>query len=130
MMRTAKQKDGADDLQWGFALETVQLGVDEDMDPITSCIVVDAEVPTARVLKAMGPKEAIVNEVIQEMAKAQTKGIEVTAVINEAVKKMEPPKDGKRDTRKQHARRALESLCNGDDAPYWLDAETNTLEVL
>jgi AAA domain/Primase C terminal 2 (PriCT-2) len=129
-LRTAKQKDGADDLEWGFALETVQLGVDEDLDPITSCIVVDAEVPTSKVLKAMGPKEAIVNEVIQEMAKAQTKGIEVTAVINEAVKRMEPPKDGKRDTRKQHARRALESLCNGDDAPYWLDSETNTLEVV
>lgn len=130
MMRTAKQKDGADDLQWGFALETVQLGVDEDLDPITSCIVVDAEVPTARVLKAMGPKEAIVNEVIQEFAKAQTKGIEVTAVIVEAVKRMDPPQEGKRDTRKQHARRALESLCNGDDAPYWLDPETNTIEVL
>jgi energy-coupling factor transporter ATP-binding protein EcfA2 len=128
-MRTAKQKDGADDLEWGFALETVELGMDEDGDPITSCIVVDAQVPSAKVLRTMGPKEQIVNEVIQEMAKAQTKGIEVTAVIVEAVKRMAAPVDGKRDTRKQHARRALESLCHGDDAPYWLH-DDGTVEVV
>jgi hypothetical protein len=128
-MRTAKQKDGADDLEWGFALETVQLGVDEDLDPITSCIVVDAQVPSAKVLRAMGPMEQIVNEVLQEMAKVQTKGIEVTAVIVQAVAKMEAPADGKRDTRKQRARRALEQLCNGDEAPYWLH-DDNTVEVV
>lgn len=129
MMRTAKQKDGADDLEWGFALETVQLGVDEDLDPITSCIVVDAQVPSAKALRAMGPMEQIVNEVLQEFAKAQTKGIEVTAVIAQAVAKMEAPADGKRDTRKQRARRALEQLCHGDEAPYWLH-DDNTVEVV
>jgi len=50
---------------------------------------------------------------------AQTAGIEVAAVLGEAVKRMAPPADGKRDTRRQHAKRALESLCNGDTAPYW-----------
>ena len=128
-MRTAKQKDGADDLEWGFALETVELGLDEDGDPITSCIVVDAQVPSAKALRVMGPMEHIVNEVIQEMAKAQTVGIEVTAVIAQAVAKMEPPVEGKRDTRKQRARRALEQLCNGDDAPYWL-RDDGTVEVV
>jgi energy-coupling factor transporter ATP-binding protein EcfA2 len=129
LMRIAKQKDGVDDLEWGFALETVQLGVDEDLDPITSCVVVDAQVPSAKVLRTLGPKEQIVNEVIQEMAKGQTQGIEVNAVIAQAVAKMEPPAEGKRDTRKQHARRALESLCAGDDAPYWLH-DDGTVEVV
>jgi hypothetical protein len=41
-------------------------------------------------------------------------------VLAEAVKRMPAPTDGKRDTRKQHAKRALESLCNGDTAPYWI----------
>jgi hypothetical protein len=41
-------------------------------------------------------------------------------VLAEAVKRIEPPADGKRDTRKQRARRALEALCAGDDAPYWI----------
>ena len=81
-------------------------------------------------LRTLGPKEAIVNEVIQEMAQAQTAGIEVGPILAEAVKRMEPPADGKRDTRKQHARRALESLCRGDDAPYWLNEDDNTLTVM
>jgi len=130
MLRVTKQKDGDDGLAWGFALDTVNVGVDGDGEAITSCQVVEAAVPTVgRTLKVMGPKEAIVNAVIQEMAQAQTSGIEVAAVITESVKRMEPPADGKRDTRKQHARRALESLCNGDDAPYWL-RDDGTVEVV
>lgn len=129
LLRTAKQKDGADDLEWGFDLEVVEIGRDEDDEPITSCVVVDAQVPSARVLRTLGPKEQIVNEVIQEMAKSQSTGIEVTAVIVEAVARMEPPADGKRDTRKQHARRALESLCAGDDAPYWL-RDDGTIDIV
>ena len=68
----------------------------------------------------LGPVEKVVNEVIQEMAQAQTEGIEVGPVLAEAVKRMEPPADGKRDSRKQRARRALEALTQGDEAPYWL----------
>ena len=47
-------------------------------------------------------------------------GIEVGVVLAESVKRMDPPDERKRDTRKQRARRALEALCNGDDAPYYL----------
>lgn len=120
-LRLSKNKDGEDGLAWGFALETVQLGVDEDMDPITSCVVIEAEIPVGGVAeRKLGPVEKIVNEVIQEMAQAQTEGIEVTAVILESVKRIDAPQDGKRDTRKQRVRRALEALTNGDTAPYWL----------
>jgi glycosyltransferase involved in cell wall biosynthesis len=38
----------------------------------------------------------------------------------EVVKRMGPPADGKRDTRRMRARKALESLCSGDDSPYWI----------
>ena len=120
-LRLSKAKDGEDGLEWGFALDVVQVGVDEDLEPITSCVVVEAELQGVRLLRQLGPNEAIVNEVIQEMARAQTAGIEVAAVLGEAVKRMAPPADGKRDTRRQHAKRALESLCNGGDtAPYWI----------
>jgi hypothetical protein len=121
-LRLTKSKDGEDGLIWGFALEVVQLGVDEDLDPITSCVVIEAAVPAVGgvAMKKLGPVEVIVNAVIQEFAVAQTSGIEVGPVLAEAVKRMDPPEDRKRDTRKQRARRALEALCNGDDAPYWL----------
>lgn len=130
LLRTGKEKDGPDDIEFGFALEVVPLGVDEDGDPITSCAVVEAEVPSARILRVLGPNEEIVNAVVQEMAQAQTAGIEVAAVLREAVKRMPAPQEGKRDTRKQHAKRALETLCKGDDAPYWLHTEDGTLEVV
>lgn len=121
-LRLTKNKDGEDGLEWGFDLEVVQIGVDEDLDPITSCVVIETAMPVigAGPLKKLGPVEKAVNDVIQEFAVAQTEGIEVGPVLAEAVKRIEPPADGKRDTRKQRARRALEALCTGDGAPYWI----------
>lgn len=120
-IRLSKNKDGEDGLQWGFALDVVTLGADEDLDPITSCVVVEAEIPVGGVSeRKLGAVEKVVNDVIQEFALAQTEGIEVGPVIAEAVKRLDPPQDGKRDTRKTRVRRALETLTNGDDAPYWL----------
>ena len=119
-LRLSKAKDGEDGLEWGFALDVVQVGVDEDLEPITSCVVAEAELQGVRLLRQLGPNEVIVNAVIQEMAKSQTAGIEVGPVLAEAVKRMPAPADGKRDTRRQRARRALEALSNGDEAPYYL----------
>ena len=114
-------KDGEDGMKWGFKLDVVQLGLDEDLDPITSCVVTEVDLPVGGVAeRTLGPNELVVNAVIQEFAQAQTEGIEVGPVIAEAVRRMPPPTDGKRDTRKQRARRALENLCAGDSAPYWL----------
>lgn len=121
-LRLTKNKDGEDGLEWGFDLEVVQIGVDEDLEPITSCVVIETAMPVigAGALRKLGPVEKIINTVVQEFAVAQSSGIEVAQVLAEAVKRMDPPEDRKRDTRKQRARRALEALCNGDDAPYYL----------
>ena len=121
-LRLTKSKDGEDGLEWGFDLEVVQVDVDEDLEPVTSCVVVEAQMPVvgAGPARKLGPVEKVVNEVIQEFAQAQTEGIEVGPVIAEAVKRLEPPGERKRDTRKQRVRRALEALTNGDDAPYYL----------
>lgn len=130
-LRLTKNKDGEDGLEWAFDLEVVQLGVDEDLEPITSCVVVEAQMPVvgAGPARRLGPVEKVVNEVIQEFAQAQSEGIEIKAVLDETIRRLDPPADGKRDTRKQRARRALESLTSGDDAPYWIDPDTNTITV-
>ena len=78
--------------------------------------------------KPAGKWEKLVAEVISEIALAQTSGIEVEHVIDEVARRAPEPEDGKRDTRKQHARRALKALSEGDDAPYFVDGEC--LEVL
>jgi hypothetical protein len=120
-LRLTKSKDGEDGMVWGFDLEVVKVGVDEDLDPITSCVVIEAAVPVGGIAsRKLGPVETVVNAVIQEYAIAQTSGIEVGPVIAEAVKRMDAPADGKRDSRKQRVRRALEALTVGDEAPYWL----------
>jgi hypothetical protein len=41
-LRCVKQKDGEDGWQSQFKLEVVELGVDEDGDPVTSCVIVEA----------------------------------------------------------------------------------------
>ena len=129
-LRLSKAKDGEDGLQWGFNLEVVGIGKDADGEEMTSCVVVEAEVPDpTRALRVLGPIEQVVNAVIQEMAQAQTTGIEMKAVLTEAAKRLPEPVEGKRDTRRQHAKRALESLCNGDAAPYYLE-DDGTISVL
>lgn len=130
-LRLTKSKDGQDGLEWGFELEVVQIGVDEDLDPITSCVVIEHQMPVGGVpTRRLGPVERAVVDVVQEIAASQTAGIELRYVIDGAVKLLEPPADGKRDTRRQRVKRALEALCNGDDAPYYLDADDSTLSIM
>ena len=128
ILRISKQKDGDDDAQWGFALEKVEIGLDADGDPITSCVVVEQDVAVARVTRVLGPNEVTVNAVLQDFAKAQLAGIEVDAVVAEAVRRMPAPENGKRDLRKQYAKRALTSLLKDDNAPYFMEAD-NTITV-
>jgi hypothetical protein len=129
LLRLSKNKDGEDGLEWGFQLEVVDLGADEDLDPITSCVVGEAEISGVHMLRVLGPNEQVVNAVIQEMAGVQTSGIEPAAVLIESVRRMPAPVDGSRDTRKQRAKRALQKLCNGDDAPYWI-GDDNCISII
>lgn len=130
VLQVTKQKDGDDHGRWAFDLTEVALGVDEDGDVISSCAVTEAAMPASGgPVKPLGRIEAVVNAVVQEFAQAQTSGIEVEAVLAEAVKRLPAAEDGKRDTRKQHARRALTRLCEGDEAPYWI-GDDGCLEVL
>lgn len=128
-LRVSKQKDGLDGLEFGFDLLTVPVGLDEDGDVISSCVVVEAELlPVGTGKRPMGKWETLVAEVVAEFALAQNAGIEVSAVLDEAVRRSPAAQDGKRDTRKQLAKRALLTLSEGDDAPYFI--EDGTLSVL
>lgn len=134
-LRLTKSKDGEDGLEWGFDLEVVQLGVDEDLDPITSCVVIEAAVPAAGsgTSRKMGKNERVVNEVLQEFAQAQSEGIEVEPVISEAVRRMKE-RDGvtedKRGNYRTMARKALNKLCgDDDDSPYWLNPASGAIDV-
>jgi len=45
--RVTKQKDGEEGQEYGFKLQVVEIGEDEDGDPITSCVVTAADVVKA-----------------------------------------------------------------------------------
>lgn len=134
-LRLTKSKDGEDGLEWGFDLEVVQVDVDEDLEPVTSCVVIEAAMPAVGGVasRKLGKNEKVVNEVLQEMALVQTTGIEIKPVLEEAARRM-MARDGvdedKKGNFKSNARRALNRLCEGDDAPYWLDPESHTIEVV
>ena len=52
----SKSKDGADGKRHSFSLQVIQLGVDDDLEPITSCVVV-AEGIQQRRPKALSPSQ-------------------------------------------------------------------------
>lgn len=126
-LRLTKSKDGEDGLEWGFDLDVVQLGVDEDMDPITSCVVVEAAIPVGGIAsKKLGRNQRVVYDVIMEIAKSQTAGIEVDAVVKEAARRIMELKgmesDPKGNTRGA-ARSALRDLLNDEGTPFFMDDE-------
>jgi hypothetical protein len=124
MVRVSKQKDGEDGLAWGFDLDVVPVGTDEDGDVITSCVVREADMPAvqqvAASMRGLGKLQRKVLEVINEMAEAQTEGIEVKAVVEEVVRRT--GKTGERNAN-SHARRALNELCERDDVNYVIENE-------
>jgi hypothetical protein len=115
-------------MKFGFDLQPLPIGADADGDVITSCVVIEAELPAAgqvgEALKRAGPVTKAVIEVVSEIAESQTSGIELKAVIEAAAKRLPEPEDGKRDTRKQRCRRAVLELCEGDSAPYFLEGDS------
>lgn len=50
-----KQKDGEDGAKWGFKLDVVKVGTDSRGKDVTSCVVVDADLPV-KAVKSTGPK--------------------------------------------------------------------------
>ena len=131
LARISKQKDGIDGREWGFDLHPVPIGMDEDGDAIDSCVIREAEIPAGGRIdpkKRVGPWEKRVLDVVGEIALSQNSGIEVDQVLDEVVRRGPAVEEGKRDTRKQQAQRALLTLCKGGKAPFFL--ENDYLAVL
>lgn len=115
-----KIKDGEDGLRWPFALEVVELGVDDDLDAITSCIVVEAkrpqaDQPTGKGVKRRGRIEHHILEVMTLFGEASS--VKLQALVERATAMMPAPEPGQRDTRRQKVVRALQSLSKEKDGP-------------
>lgn len=110
-IRVSKMKDGQDSQQWTFKLNTVLLGIDDDGDEVTSCTVefVDPPVEVKSAEAGLGVRQKIVLNLARDM-EAKNGACYVTELLDEAVKGMPHDTEGKRDYRRQNARKALDAL--------------------
>lgn len=121
-IRTAKLKDGRDDQSFAFNLEQTVVGVDEDGDPVTSCLVVPAEAPAPKStetkgkgLKRRGRVETHILEMIATLGTRSS--INLMELVDICTKAMPEPGEGERDTRRQNITRALRSLAKETNSP-------------
>lgn len=120
-LRVSKQKDGADDLAWGFKLESVMIGLDEDDEEITSLVVLDAEVPQPKSEEPLAPRrkmgiwETVVMDFIATLP--DVSGMMMDELVSGAVSQVPAPNAGERDFRAQNVRRAIASLGKGIEPP-------------
>jgi hypothetical protein len=123
--RLSKLKDGEDGATWDFRLLPIPVGVDDDGDTITSCVVEHVELPPAdaRRKPPTGQKATVYYAATELMAPGEV--ITVTDLLDRAITQM-PHEEGKRDLRRQYANRSLQRLV-AEGYLYLPTAETVSL---
>lgn len=123
-IRISKMKDGDDGMSWGFKLETLEVGLDDDGEPITSCVAIEAELPKPEAddkprkgVKKLGRVEAHIMETLETQVDPFVADMPMTDFVQLCVDGMPAPEPNKRDVRRQDVIRALRSLTKGDSAP-------------
>lgn len=134
-IRVSKLKDGQDSQQWTFKLNPVLLGIDDDGDEITSCVLefVDPPVEVASKESGLGVRQRIVLDLARDI-EAQGE-CHVSKLLDAAVELMPHDKAVKRDYRRNNARKALDTLLakkhlylHGEDCVSTTSAVSATTE--
>jgi hypothetical protein len=104
-------KDGEDGAKFAFKLVPVEIGVDADGEPVTSCIVESASL--ASVGNKKEPKPGSIERTLLDAIRDDPSidgRVSIAAIVEAVAKKLPKPED--RDTRKQHLARALRALAS------------------
>ena len=111
-MRVSKLKDGSEGQELPFKLVPIVLGLDEDGDEVTSCVVEHVEhVPVhQRRGEAKGAVQKLVVRVLHELMGLDAGPVLITDLLDQSVQQMVPPEQGKRDNRRRDVGRAVDSL--------------------
>lgn len=119
MIQTTKQKDGKDDGRWGFSLQDVVVGLNDEGEGVSSCVVVEAAVPaTGKAARGKdakaGPWERAALETFSEL---QVGGdvLFTELVLRTADKR---PDVGSLRDRKKNAARAIRAMARGPRAVF------------
>jgi len=106
-----KMKGGEDGAEYGFRLQTVVVGQDEDGDAETTCVVTYTDSSRASVAASQGPKGDVTKLVLDTFHGFTGDGpVTVNQLISGVVSVMTMGDPDKRDTRSQTARRSLKTL--------------------
>lgn len=119
-----KMKDAEDGLRWGFKLETVLLGLDDDGDDITSCVAVEDDVRPATIddRKGVNRRGRLETHVLEVMTLFPADAvIRAEDLIRKACDTLPPPEAGKRDIRRQSVVRAIQALSKEKDGPLRME---------
>lgn len=116
-MQLTKSKDSEDNTVWGFELEVVPIGLDDEGDVIDSCVVVPAEVPGKGVdeSRKLGQVERLVVETHREMAN-DSGCVPLEELIDEVTKR-------RPGLRRDNARRTVLALSGDKDVGLWLEGD-------
>jgi hypothetical protein len=106
----SKLKDGQDGAQFGFKLLTVPLGLDDDGDVVSSCVIEHTEGGVKQKAKLSANEQAIL-EALPDVQGLDGVGAQVDEVITRAVDLVPFDKgSGKRDPRRMQLLKAVQSL--------------------
>ena len=114
VLTITKQKDGEEGEAFGFTLQEVLLGLDEDGEAITSCAVQYSSAKDIRKKASREPKgavEKLVMRLFKDNMDLADGTVHELALLGTAVDQL-PFEEGKRDTRRQRILRAIESLLS------------------
>lgn len=109
-VRVSKQKDGEDGEELGFRLVPVLLGLDEDGEDITSCVVehTDAPAPLRKSRVKLGSTEKTVLRTLEDML-GHGREVLHAHLIDAAVQQI-PRGDAIKDKRRENVMRAITNL--------------------
>jgi RecA/RadA recombinase len=119
-----KMKDGEDGVRWGFKLETILLGLDDDGDDITSCVAVEDDVRPAAIDDKKGVKRRgrLETHLLEVMTTFPADAIvRAEDLIRKACDMLPAPEAGKRDIRRQSVVRAIQNLSREKDGPLRME---------
>lgn len=105
-IRVTKSKDGLDDVDFGFSLIPVVLGIDEDGDDLSSCVVDYHPFVKPVTVPALKNNQRVVYTVLSEITEGSW--VSVNHVIELCLERL-PKEDGVKDGRKYNVRRTINS---------------------
>lgn len=105
-----KLKDGEDGAEFGFKLETITIGEDDDGDTTSSCVITHGKV-VRKEKEPAGSKQKVVMRVMRDLTETPGEYVSTNAVIENAIAQIPHDEaEGKRDRRRQHVLQAVEAL--------------------